>query len=265
MKTQSPVVPRRTIALDFPSSAPHRQPRASSSAAKVSNARPHVALIIPAMNEEESIGHVLKAVPCGSIDTVIVVDNGSTDRTSQVARENGARIIVQPERGYGAACMAGIAALPKETAIVVFLDADYSDYPEEIENLLNPLLRDRADMVIGTRTRTRASRSALAPQQRWGNLLATTLLRWRYGFRYTDLGPFRAIRRESLAKLGMTDRDFGWTVEMQIKAVRHGLRIAEVPVRYRIRIGRSKISGTVKGTILAGTKILYTIFKQSWR
>jgi hypothetical protein len=161
--------------------------------------------------------------------------------------------------------LAGIEALPEETAVVVFLDADYSDYPEDIEALLKPLLDESADMVIGTRTLERDSRAALAPQQRWGNWLATTLMRWRYGFRYTDLGPFRAIRRESLTKLGMTDRNFGWTVEMQIKAVRHGLRIAELPVRYRIRIGRSKISGTVKGTILAGTKILYTIFKHSRR
>lgn len=225
--------------------------------------RPRISLIIPAFNEQLSIGHVLGAIPPSWADEIIVVDNGSTDRTAAIAREYGARVVRQPERGYGAACLAGIATLSPRSEIVVFLDADYSDYPEDIEHLVGKLLVENADMIIGTRTRARASRVALNPQQRFGNLLATTLIRWRFGFTYTDLGPFRVIRRGALDRLAMSDRDFGWTVEMQIKAVQQEMRIFEVPVRYRARIGRSKISGTLKGTMLAGVKILYTIFKYS--
>ncbi len=224
---------------------------------------PHsgVSLIIPALNEEKSIGSVLNAIPRNLVGEIIVVDNGSTDRTSDVARHCGARVILQPERGYGAACLAGIEAIKKDCEIVAFVDADFSDFPEDLEKLLQPLLDNKADMVIGTRTSMPESRAALTPQQRYGNWLATTLVRLFFGHTYTDLGPFRAIRRTSLEQMGMIDRNYGWTIEMQIKAVRQNLRIAEVPVRYRIRIGRSKISGTVKGTILAGSKIIYTIFE----
>ncbi len=227
--------------------------------------RPPVAVIIPAFNEEKSIAQVLRDIPREWADEVIVVDNGSTDATARAAHSHGAVVVAQPERGYGAACLAGIAALPGNAGIVVFLDADYSDFPEEIEKILAPILAGNADLVISTRTQTRVTRSALTPQQRWGNWLATTLIRWRFGFRYTDLGPFRAIRRDALEQIGMTDRNFGWTVEMQIKAIQHGLKIVEVPVSYRVRIGRSKISGTVKGTVLAGAKILYTIVKYALR
>ncbi|MGH9838573.1 MAG: glycosyltransferase family 2 protein [Blastocatellia bacterium] len=223
--------------------------------------RPFVSVIIPALNEEESIGAVLAAIPRAWVNDVIVVDNGSADRTERIARQYGARVVSQPERGYGAACLAGIAALEPETEIVVFLDADFSDYPEDIGLLIRPLIEWGADLALGARTLDGASRAALTPQQRWGNWLATTLIRWRFGFRYTDLGPFRAIRREALESLGMRDRNYGWTVEMQIKALQAGLRIVEVPLRYRVRIGQSKISGTVKGTLLAGVKILYTIGK----
>lgn len=228
---------------------------------------PHsaVSLIIPALNEEKSIGAVLNAIPRGLIGEIIVVDNGSTDRTADVARHCGARVIPQPERGYGAACLAGIAKVKSDCSIVAFVDADFSDFPEDLEKLLRPLHAGEADMVIGTRTTSAESRAALTPQQRYGNWLATTLVRLFFGVRYTDLGPFRAIRRESLEKLGMVDRNYGWTIEMQIKAARKKLRSAEVPVRYRIRIGRSKISGTVEGTILAGGKIIYTIFKYASR
>jgi len=223
--------------------------------------RPRVSLIIPALNEEKSIGAVLNAIPRELVGEIIVVDNGSTDRTADVARHCGARVVEQPERGYGAACLAGIAAIAADCEIVAFVDADFSDFPEDLEKILQPLYENTAEMVIGTRTTISESRAALTPQQRYGNWLATSLVRIFFGYRYTDLGPFRAIRRDALEKIGMIDRNYGWTIEMQIKAARHNLRTAEVPVRYRIRIGRSKISGTVKGTILAGAKIIYTIFK----
>lgn len=230
-----------------------------------SGSSPNVVLIIPALNEEKSIGSVLNAVPRQLVGEVIVVDNGSTDRTADVARHCGARVVSQPERGYGAACLAGIAEIATDCEIVAFVDADYSDFPEDLGSLLAPLFEKKADMVIGTRTATAESRAALTPQQRYGNWLATTLVKAFFGHRYSDLGPFRAIRRDALERLGMIDRNYGWTIEMQIKAVRQKLRIAEVPVRYRIRIGRSKISGTVKGTIMAGTKIIFTIFKYAIR
>lgn len=225
---------------------------------------PCVSVIIPALNEEEAIAFVLDDLPRNSVKQVLVVDNGSTDRTREIARACGATVIVQPERGYGAACLAGLEAIDREAAIVVFLDGDYSDFPDELDKLLAPIIEDRADMVIGTRTQGRSSRGVLTPPQRWGNWLATTLIRLRFGHRFTDLGPFRAIRREALEKLAMRDRSFGWTAEMQIKAVLAGLRIIEVPVQYRARIGTSKISGTVKGVVLAGITILFTIFKYSF-
>ncbi len=223
--------------------------------------RPAIALIIPAYNEEESIAHVLRDVPPGWVEQVLVVDNGSTDHTAELAAAAGAQVIPHPEHGYGAACLAGIAALPPDASIVVFLDADYSDFPEDLVWLVEPILQGRADLVISTRTLALSTRSVLSPVQRWGNRLACTLMRWFFGACYTDLGPFRAIRRDALAELGMADRNFGWTVEMQIRAALAGLRVVEIPVRYRVRIGRSKISGTVKGSIMAGAKILYTILK----
>lgn len=223
-----------------------------------------VAVIIPALNEEKAIPFVLRDLPREQVRQVLVIDNGSTDRTAEVARAHGATVIEQLERGYGAACLAGLKAVEKETEVIVFLDGDYSDFPDELKKLTAPIFENRADMVIGTRTRDRRSHNVLTMQQRWGNWLATTLIRLRFGHRYTDLGPFRAIRRESLEKLNMRDRNFGWTAEMQIKAVLAGLRIFEVPVQYRARIGTSKISGTVKGVVLAGIIILYTIFKYSF-
>jgi glycosyltransferase involved in cell wall biosynthesis len=225
---------------------------------------PPVAVIIPALNEEKAIPFVLRDLPRKQVRQVLVIDNGSTDQTAEVARAHGATVIEQLERGYGAACLAGLAAVERETEVIVFLDGDYSDFPDELDKLTAPILENRADMVIGTRTRHRNSQKILTMQQRWGNWLATTLIRLRFGHRYTDLGPFRAIRRESLEKLDMRDRNFGWTAEMQIKAVLAGLRILEVPVQYRARIGTSKISGTIKGVVLAGITILYTIFKYSF-
>jgi hypothetical protein len=173
--------------------------------------------------------------------------------------------VTQPQRGYGAACLAGIAALGAETEVVVFLDANYSDDPRDVGLLVGPILEGRADFVLGSRTLEPASRRALLPQQRWGNRLATLLLRWLHRVPFTDLGPFRAMRRSALDRLGMRDRGFGWTVEMQVKAAHRGLRILEVPVRHRRRVGRSKISGTVTGTARAGFGILYAILASAVR
>jgi len=220
-----------------------------------------ISVIIPALNERESIGLVLRDLPRPLVRQVIVVDNGCTDDTPAIAACAGAQVVRQARRGYGAACQAGIAALDPRADVVAFLDADYSDFPEEIEGLVEPLRRGEADFVIGSRVLRDESRAALLPQAYWGNRLATFLIRRFWHFAYTDLGPFRAIRRESLETLGMRDTTFGWTVEMQIKALRAGLRVREEPVSYRKRIGRSKISGTVKGTLFAGTRIMFTIFK----
>ncbi|MDH5761879.1 MAG: glycosyltransferase family 2 protein [Nitrospinota bacterium] len=221
---------------------------------------PKISVIIPAYNEEESLPHVLNDLPRDRLHQIIVVDNRSTDRTAEVARENGATVVSERRRGYGRACLAGMAVLD-DPDIVVFLDGDYSDYPEEIDLLLDPILKNEADFVVGSRMILKESRTTLLPQARYGNQLAVFLIRLFFSHSFTDLGPFRAIRYESLQEIGMRDKDFGWTVEMQIKAVQKGLRIQEVPVRYRMRIGVSKITGTVSGTFQAGTKIIYTIFK----
>lgn len=221
-----------------------------------------VDLIIPALDEERAVGNVVNALPSERVREVVVVDNGSKDRTRQVAEEAGATVLSEPRRGYGSACLKGIAHL-KEKAdppdIVVFLDADFSDYPEQIERLLDPIEKEGYEFVIGSRAMGERSKGALLPQQVFGNRLATWLIRKRYGVHYTDLGPFRAIRFEKLLELGMADPDYGWTVEMQLKAAKHGLRTKEVPVDLRKRIGRSKVAGTLKGTVLAGYKIIKTV------
>jgi len=216
--------------------------------------------VIPALDEAEAIGEGLDAIPRPLVRRVIVCDNGSSDGTPDVARTHGAVVVLESRRGYGAACLRALAALEDDPpGIVLFLDGDRSDDPSEATRILEPILAGRADLVIGSRTLGRADPGSLTPQARFGNWLATRLLRLLYHARYTDLGPFRAIRYTSLASLGMVDRDFGWTVEMQIKAARARLRAEEVPVRYRRRIGRSKISGTISGSIRAGFKILETI------
>ncbi len=220
-------------------------------------------VIIPAFNEEASIGRVLADLPVALLRHIIVADNGSTDRTAEMAAAAGAVVVTAPRRGYGSACRAGIehlARLDEAPHIVVFVDADYSDHPDELPQLVAPL-RGEADLVVGSRALGRRERGALMPQARFGNWLSTRLIRALYGVRMTDLGPFRAILWDRLLELEMTDPDFGWTVEMQVKAARAGLVYREVPVSYRKRIGTSKISGTVSGSVRAGWKILYTIFR----
>lgn len=219
-----------------------------------------ISIIIPAYNEESSIGLVLDALPQEKLHEIIVVDNGSTDATARVAQEHGARVVKEPRKGYGSACLKGIDELDAPD-IVVFIDGDFSDFPEEIVLLIRPIETGEKDFVLGSRMILPKSQSALLPQARYGNRLAVFLIKLFFKHEFTDLGPFRAIRYSSLMSIGMKDMDFGWTVEMQIKAVRNGLRIREVPVNYRKRIGISKITGTVLGTFRAGTKIIYTIFK----
>lgn len=221
---------------------------------------PKISVILPAYNEEGSISLVLNDLPRDILLEIIVVDNNSTDDTARVASDLGAKVVREKRQGYGAACLKGISHL-SDPDIVVFLDADYSDYPEEITQLVQPIIDEKMDFVLGSRMLLPESRSALLPQARYGNKLATLLIKLFFRFRFTDLGPFRAIRYESLKAIGMRDQDFGWTVEMQIKAVKACLRIQEIPVRYRERVGVSKITGTVSGTIKAGTKIIYTILK----
>jgi glycosyltransferase involved in cell wall biosynthesis len=227
---------------------------------------PRIGVLIPAHNEERSIGLVLSEIPAGLVQEVVVVDNASTDNTAAAAWAAGATVVAEPRPGYGQACLTGLAYYAAQPAdrtpdIIIFLDGDHSDFPEEMPALLAPLLRGEAELVIGSRALGQRELGALLPQQRFGNWLASRLLRLRYGGTHTDLGPFRAIRAEALASLGMADTNYGWTVEMQVKAARLGLRVAEVPVRYRRRIGVSKVSGTVRGTLGAGYKILWTIFK----
>ena len=216
-----------------------------------------IAVVIPAVNEERAIGHVLAEIPPW-VDHVIVADNGSTDRTAEIALAAGATVVAEIFPGYGAACLAGLTRIG-DADIVVFLDGDYSDHPGEMAILVDPIATGAAAMVIGSRVLGEREAGALTPQQQFGNWLATRLIRLIWRVRYTDLGPFRAIRADALRRLAMSDRTYGWTVEMQIKAAIEGLRVIEVPVRYRRRIGVSKISGTVKGTIKAGWKILSLI------
>ena len=227
---------------------------------------PRINVIIPAYNEERSIAKVLHAIPSGFVEDVIVVNNNSKDNTAAVAAAAGATVLEEPTPGYGNACLKGIAYAAAKPAdarpdIIVFLDGDFSDYPEEMPQLVKPIVEGQAEMVIGSRALGKRAAGAMLPQQIFGNWLATTLLRWFYKARFTDLGPFRAIKLDTLLALSMRDRTYGWTVEMQAKAARQKIRYTEVPVTYRKRIGTSKVSGTVKGTVMAGYKIILTIFK----
>jgi cellulose synthase/poly-beta-1,6-N-acetylglucosamine synthase-like glycosyltransferase len=221
-------------------------------------------VVIPALNEAGSIGQVLSHIPAVFRENVIVADNGSVDKTAEIAKKQGAIVVHAHRRGYGSACLAGIErARALNPDIYIFLDADYSDFPEDMTSLVQQLLDQKLDLIIGSRTRGLAEPGSLLPQAIFGNWLSTRLLGWRYGYQFSDLGPFRAIRAEALEKIGMRDPDFGWTMEMQIKCLRHRLRVGEIPVRYRKRVGKSKITGTLKGTIAAGVKILWTLARYS--
>jgi len=221
-------------------------------------------VIIPAFNEEESIGLVLKDIPKGLVRQVVVANNNSTDNTAKRANEAGAMVVNQPEQGYGAACLMAVEkslTTSPPPDILVFLDADYSDHPEEMPLLLRPILNGEAELVIGSRALGNRQKGSMMPQQVFGNRLATFLMKIMYRSTFTDLGPFRAITRRAYEEIGMVDRNFGWTVEMQVKALKKKIAHTEIPVTYRRRKGVSKVSGTVKGSILAGYKIIYTIFK----
>lgn len=222
---------------------------------------PRISVIIPVYNEAESLPKVIADLPVSTISDIIVVNNGSTDRSGEIARTLGCRVVDEPKRGYGKACLSGINALDKNTDVVVFIDGDHSDHPDQLTQLTEPIIEGDFDFVIGSRTLGNREKGAMTPQAFFGNKLACFLMKLFWQYRYTDLGPFRAIKKNALSKLNMTDENFGWTIEMQIKAIEKGLKIKEVPVDYRKRTGKSKISGTVKGAILAGEKILRTIFK----
>lgn len=219
-----------------------------------------VVVIIPAFNEEESLPSVIRDIP-SFVDEIIVTDNGSTDNTYEVAKRCGATVLKESEKGYGAACLKAIDYIKdKSYDIVVFLDGDYSDYPEEMQLVVDPILKDDVDLVIGSRMIGNREKGAMLPQALFGNWLSTFLIKLFWNYKFTDLGPFRAIKYSSLLKLNMQDRNFGWTVEMQIKAAKLKMKTTEVPVRYRKRIGQSKVTGTISGTVKASVKILYLIF-----
>jgi glycosyltransferase involved in cell wall biosynthesis len=223
-----------------------------------------IIVIIPAFNEEKSISKVVDDIPKSLVSEIIVVDNASTDQTASSAVRAGATVVRESTPGYGNACLKGIEYCKKRNPqpdIVVFIDGDYSDYPEEMNKLVSPILEDGVDLVIGSRLKRSREKGSLTPQQVFGNWLATRLLKLFFHMTFTDLGPFRAVRFDKLLDLNMQDKTYGWTVEMQLKAAKKNYRCVEVPVRYRKRIGVSKISGTVKGTIMAGYKILQTIFR----
>jgi len=227
---------------------------------------PVIDIIIPAYNEEASIGLVLADIPKGLVREVLVCNNGSTDKTVEIARQAGATVLDEHRKGYGSACLRGIRHICNRPEsdwpdILVFLDGDYSDHPEELPLLVQPILEKEMDMVIGSRALGEMERGSMMPQQIFGNWLATNLIRLFYSYHFTDLGPFRAIKFRKLLELKMEDPDFGWTVEMQVKAAQKRYRCMEVPVSYRQRIGISKVSGTFSGTLMAGHKILWTIFK----
>ncbi len=227
-------------------------------------AAPIIDVIIPAYNEQDAIGQVIAGIDKTLVRQIVVVDNNSTDGTGPQALQSGAVVLTEKRKGYGSACLKGMQYLKDHTMppeIVVFIDGDNSDFPQDMNKLIAPILHNKADLVIGSRALGEREKGSMQPQQVFGNWLATRLLYLFYGVRFTDLGPFRAITWKKLQQLDMRDKDYGWTVEMQLKAAKKKLVCIEVPVNYRKRIGISKVSGTVKGTIMAGYKIIITLFK----
>jgi len=223
---------------------------------------PHIALIIPALNEEETIGHTLSRVPPDLYGTIVVADNGSTDRTAEIAGRFGAIVVSEPERGYGAACLKALLALPADADIAVFMQADGSEDPAQADRLIRPLLDGRADLVLGSRTLGVSDRGALQLHQKVGNVVATSMIAILFGHRFSDLGPYRAICLNAYRRLGMRDRGYGWTTEMQVRSLRKRLRIIEVPVSYSVRVaGTNKISGNLRASLQAGFKIIFTVIK----
>jgi glycosyltransferase involved in cell wall biosynthesis len=225
-----------------------------------------VDVVIPAYNEEEAIALVLADIPKERVRNIYVVDNNSTDQTAERARMAGAVVLSETQQGYGSACLRGLAEIKSKDPrpdVVVFLDADYSDHPEELPLLLQPIKDGKAELVIGSRALGAREKGAMLPQQVFGNWLATTMMRWMYGSKFTDLGPFRVITWRALEQIQMADRDFGWTVEMQVKVLKNKILYTEVPVSYRKRKGVSKITGTIRGTIMAGYKIIFTILRHA--
>ena len=226
---------------------------------------PNIKVIIPAYNVAESIALVINEIP-SIVNEVIVVNNNSTDNTAEIAQKAGATVLFQPQMGYGHACLKGmeyISKLSQKPDIIVFMDGDYSDYPEELTKIVKPILENNIDFVIGARSKSLQEKGSMTPQQHFGNWLATFLMRILFGAKFTDLGPFRAIKYQKLLDLKMQDKTYGWTIEMQLKALQHNLTYIEVPLKYKKRIGVSKVSGTIKGSIFAGAKILGWIFKYS--
>lgn len=226
--------------------------------------QPTIVVIIPALNEEDSIGKVVNEIPKDNVLAILVCNNGSSDQTEEVAKKAGAIVLNEPKPGYGWACLKGmdyVSKMETKPDIIVFIDGDYSDYPAELTNVVAPIIDQQIDLVIGSRALGAKEKGSMTFPQRFGNWLATRLMRLFYRVRYTDLGPFRAIKYSKLCQLNMQDKTYGWTIEMQLKAAKHKLTYTEVPVNYKKRIGVSKVSGTIKGTIMAGYKIIFAIFK----
>ncbi|MBC5842125.1 MAG: glycosyltransferase family 2 protein [Flavobacteriaceae bacterium] len=227
----------------------------------------HIKVIIPAYNEEKAIANVIKEIPT-FVNEIIVISNNSTDNTIQVAKNAGATVLSESRKGYGFACLKGMDYIANQEIkpdIIVFLDGDYSDYPEELIKLIAPIQNDNIDFVIGARVASLREKHSMTPQQVFGNWLATTLMKIFFNAKFSDLGPFRAIKYNKLLALNMEDKTYGWTVEMQLKVLKQKMSYKEIPVRYKNRIGVSKVSGTVKGTIMAGVKIIGWIFKYTFK